>query len=160
MSSSRRALGGLPLGRSLSVVLAISAVAAAGCGGGDPFTRIESTYDGMVNDLCRSCPAVAGASTEAECRTTAMGTDPFTGAEWDCQRTAYQQYSNELGPYYDCVARAVTGFDRCMRDATRTCPPASGSSEACGDAMSAAIRACPPPDSIMASQALSACFSM
>ena len=148
----------------LALLLALSALLAAshvaGCGGSsDPFTRIESTYDGRVAALCRSCPAAAGATTEAECRTAAAANDPFSGAEFECQRAAYRMYPSELGPYYDCIARAVTGFDGCMRSAARTCPPASADITACSDAMNASIRTCPMPDSIAASQAVSACFA-
>lgn len=142
-------------------VLAVSfaLVLVTSCGGGDPLTRIESTYNGMVDSICRSCPAAAGASTEAECRTMAAASNPFQGTQWDCQRNAYHMYPNELGPYYDCVSRAVSSYDGCMRNAVRTCPPASADVTACGDALNSAIRACPLPDSIAASQAVSMCFS-
>jgi hypothetical protein len=140
--------------------LLLLAPIVASCGGGsDPFTRIESTYDGMVDALCRGCPAAAGATTESQCRTTAEANNPFTGAQWDCQRSVYHMYPNELGPYFDCVANATSGFDRCMRGAITTCPPASDAVSACSDQLDTAIRACPTPDSITASQAIAACSS-
>jgi len=144
---------------SIRMTMAVSWVLAfAGCGGGDPFTRIEATYDGTVDHVCTSCPTVGGLATEAECRASAAADDPFSGAEWDCQRRVYQQYPNELAPTYDCVARAVSTFDRCVRDAVRTCPPPAAVTQACSEQLTAAINACPRPDSIMAATALSACF--
>jgi hypothetical protein len=145
---------------STLAALAIPAtLALAGCGGGDPFSRIESTYDRMVNDLCSRCPAATGSTTEAECRAAGAANDPFSGAQWDCQRGVYQRYPEELGPYYDCISRSVTSYESCMRTATATCPPTSTSITTCNDQLNAGIEACPRPDSIMATTELSACFA-
>lgn len=144
---------------ALALALPLGGALVAGCGGGDPLTRIESTYSGMVDHVCRACPAAAGATTEADCRATAAANSPFDGPEWDCQRSAYQRFPSELGPYYDCFARAVTSFDSCMRNATRTCPPASTDVSACSDQLDTATSACPRPDSVMALEAVSACFA-
>ena len=143
---------------AISPALLGATLAVAGCGGGDPFTRIESTFDRTVNTLCSRCPQITGTTTEAECRTAANASNPFEGAEWNCQRGVYMSYSSELAPTYDCVARAVSGYETCTTDAASTCPPAPGTAEACNDQLNTAIRACPQPDSIMAATALSDCF--
>ncbi|MBN8613612.1 MAG: hypothetical protein J0L92_23655 [Deltaproteobacteria bacterium] len=144
---------------AISPALLGAALALAGCGGGDPFTRVEASFDRTVNDICTRCPQITGTTTESECRTAANANNPFEGAEWNCQRGVYMDYSSELAPTYDCVARAVSGFETCMRNAASTCPPASGTTQACSDQMNTAINACPQPDSIMAAQALSVCFA-
>jgi hypothetical protein len=135
----------------------VSALAVGGCGSGDPFARIESTYDGMIDHVCRACPTI-GAPTEAECRAAAAADNPFSGAAWECQRRVYGQYPDELAPTYDCIARAVSMYDACLRDAVRTCPPVAATTQMCSDRLNSAINACPRPDSIMASSALGACF--
>jgi hypothetical protein len=144
---------------TLAALAIPSVLALAGCGGGDPLSRIESTYDRMVNDICSRCPAATGSATEAECRAVGAANDPFSGPRWDCQRGVYQRYPNELGPYYDCISRTVSSYESCMRTATATCPPASTSITACNDQLNAGIEACPRPDSIMATTELAACFS-
>jgi hypothetical protein len=87
-----------PFALALATLALPSTLALAGCGGGDPLSRIESTYDRMVNDLCSRCPAATGSSTEAECRAAGAANNPFSGAQWDCQRGVYQRFPNELGP--------------------------------------------------------------
>jgi hypothetical protein len=148
-----------PFALALATLALPSTLALAGCGGGDPLSRIESTYDRMVNDLCSRCPAATGSSTEAECRAAGAANNPFSGAQWDCQRGVYQRFPNELGPYYDCISRTVTSYESCMRSATASCPPTSESITACNDQLNAGIQACPRPDSIMATTELSACFA-
>jgi hypothetical protein len=133
-------------------------VLLASCGGSsDPFNRIEASYSGMVDSICHSCPGATGSASESECRTMANANNPFTGTQWECQRSAYHMYSTELGPYYDCIANSVSTFDGCMRNAVATCPPASSATSACSNQLTANIQACPRPDSIAASQAVAAC---
>jgi hypothetical protein len=145
--------------KTIAVALfALLAVAVAGCGHSDPLTRIEAQYDSTVNAICDACPMASGTLTAAECRAMAETQNPFMGTQWDCQRNAYAMYPNELGPYYDCVAGAISRYDGCMRSAFATCPPADTAVTACGDALQADIRACPVPDSMAATTALSHCF--
>jgi hypothetical protein len=140
------------------VVFALLLSTVLGCGSRDPITRIEVQYDTTVNAVCDACPAASGTTTAAECRALAAENNPFEGPEFECQRRVYGMYPNELGPYYNCQADALGRYDGCLRGAVRTCPPTPESVSACTDQLSAAIRACPLPDSVAAGTALSECF--
>lgn len=146
----------------VGVVLTGSLISVApslvGCGAGDPFARIDASFERMVNDVCSRCPAAFGYANEAECRRAAMEENPLQDRSWSCQRGVYQRFPNELGPYYDCVARAFADYERCMRDAVAICSSSMTAIRACGERLQPAIEACPQPDSIMAREALSMCF--
>lgn len=141
------------------VSIGLVMMAVAGCGGGDPISRMQSTYNSLTDYACRSCPGAAGAASESDCRMLAATNNPFNGPEWDCQREAYNRYPNELGPTYDCTARAVSSYDSCMRTAIgNMCPPTSAEIGACNTQLNAAIEACPRTDSIAAGTAVAACY--
>jgi hypothetical protein len=135
-------------------------VLALGCNGaGDPITRIESQYTSTVNAVCAACPAASGTTTEAECRALADENNPFMGPEFECQRSAYHMYPNELGPLYNCQADVLVRYDGCIRGAVRTCPPTDTALMTCNDQLNADTRACPLPDSVAAGTAVSNCFN-
>lgn len=151
-----------PAMKTLSGPLSIALLSAAlaGCNGGasDPITRIESQYHATVNAVCAACPGASGSTAEADCRAQAEADNPFMGPEFECQRTVYGMYPDQLRPYYDCQANALVEYDACIRGAVRTCPPVDTAVMACTDQLSASGRACPLPDSVAAGTALANCF--
>lgn len=128
-----------------------------GCGGGDPLTRTEASYDRAVQNGCRACGATADAT--AMCLANAEESNPFTGPQWDCQRAAYDRYPNELSPFYDCQADVMVRYESCLRTALMTCPPSGDEISACSDAIGPGVEACGMPTDSAALAAVSACFS-
>lgn len=137
----------------MRTIFLLAAFVGVGCGSGNPITRLDAQYTETVAAVCDACP---GAGTPAECRDAAAAANPFDDPAWVCQRDVYDRYPSQLAPYYDCVLRAVDAYHGCVRGRLSTCPP---DVTACNDAQSAAIRACPLPDSIEAGTALAMCFS-
>lgn len=143
---------------NVSPLLSLAVLVTATACNSSPLARSEAAFDRTAQVLCSSCPQVAGVLTTAECLARVEMNDPFEGPSWECQEDAYALYPSELGPYYDCIAGVVERYESCVRRALDTCPPPSGVTMACNDALAAGIAACPRPTSSEANTALAACF--
>ena len=137
--------------------LCLFGLAMPGCGGGDPLTRTEASYDRAVQNGCRACEATA--EVTSMCLARAEASNPFTGPQWDCQRAAYDRFPNELNAFYSCQANVMQTYESCIGRALMTCPPVGADITACSDALGPGVEACPMPTDAAAVAAVTACFA-